>query len=81
MSGVSLPNTRRANVLSKLKTSNNVIYALRNGIITEGEARNRGKNFITANTLVEFSKKPVNFSKTPRQATRRRKAKRGTRRR
>lgn len=66
MPELSLNNTRRNKNMSSLKTPNNVIYALRNGKITQANARNRGKNFITANDLVQFSKKYVNFSKTRR---------------
>ena len=68
MPELSLNNTRRnkINIMSGLKTPNNVIYALRKGKITQGNAKNRGKNFITANALEQFSKKFVNFSKTRR---------------
>ena len=68
MPELSLNNTRRnkSNIMSSLKTPNNVICAVRNRKITQGNAKNRGKNFITANALVQFSKKYVNFSKTRR---------------
>lgn len=68
-SKLSLNTTRRNNILSTLHTPDNVIYAGRNRKITQAEAWNRAKNFMTANALMQLKNVSKNIeTATPKHA-------------